>query len=636
MGLKVTTVYSDADYNAPHVKQADRSYRIGAAPSTDSYLCIDKIIDIALRAGVDAIHPGYGFLSENPQFAAACEAAGLIFIGPRTETIELMGSKQQARKLAIEAGIAVVPGSDDHLQSDSEFTSAAEKIGYPVLLKASAGGGGKGMRVVFSKEALLEAVYSARREAKSAFNNETLLLEKYLENSRHIEFQILGDHHGKIVHLFERECSIQRRYQKIIEESPSPSLSSDLRKKLTVAALKLAKKVNYHNAGTVEFIVDENDQFYFLEMNTRLQVEHPVTECLTGVDLVKAQILVAEGHPLSEFLPEIKQQGAAIECRLYAEIPTRDFLPATGVILDWNLSQNTPVRIDSGVELGDVVSIYYDPMLAKLICHGDTREQARRKMVSSLENLSVLGIETNREFLLALLNHPQFIEGQTTTQFIKTHYNSLNSNEISSFDINWAIIGAALVGHETRRKSRKILPNIITGYRNNRAYEQSLTLETADQKYLVTYRNEDAMGSFHLLVNGEGGDISRVNWSPPVLTFQDWMGSLHKMRICLSESAYLLFYNGKNYTLKEEERFPKLRNREKLGDLSAPMPGQVVSVNIKTGDDVEKGATLLTLEAMKMEHTIKAGCSGKVSQVLVTSGDQVMADQLLVVINKSE
>ncbi|MBP6820827.1 MAG: acetyl-CoA carboxylase biotin carboxylase subunit, partial [Acidobacteria bacterium] len=411
MGIATVAVYSDADANAPHVRFADEAVHIGAAPAKDSYLNAERILEAAKLTGAEAIHPGYGFLSENADFAEACATAGIVFIGPQAKAIRQMGLKSPARKLAAAAGCPVVPGYDGEDQSDKTLQAEILKIGFPVLIKASAGGGGKGMRVVRSESEIAEAIESARREAEKAFGNGALLLEKFVERARHVEVQILGDQHGNLVHLFERDCSLQRRHQKVIEESPSPAVSPELRQQMGEAAVKVGQAINYSNAGTVEFILTPNNQFYFIEVNTRLQVEHPVTEAVTGVDLVKLQIEIAEGKPLPFTQSELKTSGHAIEARLYAEDPANDFLPATGKLHDWRLPETVEgLRIDSGVEAGSEVGIYYDPMLAKLIAHADDRATAIRKLSYALRQLSVQGVTTNREFLLRLVEHAGFAD----------------------------------------------------------------------------------------------------------------------------------------------------------------------------------------------------------------------------------
>ena len=421
LGIESVAVYSDADAKAPHVRAADRAIRLGAAPARASYLDAAKVIEAATASGADAVHPGYGFLSERAGFARACAAAGLIFVGPPAEALERMGSKIAARKLMIAAGVPVVPGESPTDQSDAALAAAAKHVGFPVLVKPSAGGGGIGMKVVRSTGEMAEAVAAARREAKAAFGDDDLYVERLVERPRHVEIQIFADAHGHTVHLFERECSVQRRHQKTIEESPCPALSAAVRDRMGAAAVAAAAAVGYRNAGTCEFLLEgsgDDARFYFLEMNTRLQVEHPVTECVVGVDLVQAQLLVASGEPLPFSQTSLAQRGHAIECRVYAEDPAQGFIPQAGPILLYREPRGPGIRVDSGVTEGSEVSVHYDPMLAKLIVWGETREMARRRAVTALREYAILGIRTNIPFLLGILEHAQFIEAAIDTGFL--------------------------------------------------------------------------------------------------------------------------------------------------------------------------------------------------------------------------
>ncbi len=421
LGVETVAVYSDADASAPHVRAADRAVRIGPAPAAESYLRIDAILAAARETGAEAIHPGYGFLSERAVFAAACEQAGLVFIGPPASAIEAMGSKIGARRLAARAGVPVVPGETPAEQTDEAIAASARRVGFPVLLKPSAGGGGIGMKVVRGEADLADAVPRARREAAAAFGDGTILVERLVEHPRHVEIQVFADAHGHTVHLFERECSAQRRHQKTIEESPCPVLSPAMREQMGAAAVAAARAAGYRNAGTVEFLYEDHGdggRFYFLEMNTRLQVEHPVTEMVAGVDLVRAQILVAAGEPLPWTQAQLSQRGHAIECRVYAEDATQNFLPQAGRLLLYREPTAPGVRIDAGVVEGSEVTVYYDPMIAKLVTWGETREVARRRAVTALRDYAVLGIRTNIPFLLWLLEHPRFVAAEVDTRFL--------------------------------------------------------------------------------------------------------------------------------------------------------------------------------------------------------------------------
>lgn len=458
MGLATVAIASEADQHSVHAQAADTWVPVGPSPANESYLVIENVLEAAKSSGADAIHPGFGFLSENAGFARAVKEAGLIFIGPEPETIAAMGSKKASKEIMAQAGVPLVPGYHGSDQSESSLKAEAEKIGYPVLIKASAGGGGKGMRVVERGEDFSAALSTARREALGAFGDDTVLLEKYLMRPRHIEFQVFGDNHGNRVHLFERECSIQRRHQKIIEETPSPALTPELRQAMAEAALKAANAVNYTSAGTVEFMLDEGGAFYFLEMNTRLQVEHPITEMLTGLDLVRWQIMVAAGEPLPLRQEDIQARGHSLEVRVYAEDPDHQFLPQTGRIVGYWEPRGLGVRVDSGVQMGDEVSIYYDPMLAKLITWGPDREISRQKMLVALSNYAIHGVRTNITYLRSLLEHPAFIAGDTPTSFISQHGSDLLPKHAY---LQQAMALSHLTGHADSSRPPSESPHVI-------------------------------------------------------------------------------------------------------------------------------------------------------------------------------
>ena len=448
LGIETVAVYSEADRQAPHLRLADEAYLIGPPPSAESYLRIDKIIEVAKSSGVQAIHPGYGFLAENPSFPLACKEAGLVFIGPSAESIRLIGSKLTSRRMITEAGISVVPGTCEGVDSLEELKEIASRIGFPLMLKAAAGGGGKGLRMVEGEEELASAYRATRSESQSSFGDATIYVEKYLDCPRHIEFQVLADQHGNYIHLGERECSIQRRHQKIIEESPSPMMTPELRKKMGEMAVRAARAVDYYSAGTVEFLVDNSRDFYFLEMNTRLQVEHPVTELVTGIDLVKAQLLIAEGKPLPWKQEDINQQGAAVECRIYAEDPDNNFLPSPGKILGLSIPAGPGIRDDGGIYEGYEVPIYYDPLLSKLISWGSNRQEAIQRMRRALQEYRIVGIKTNLPFLRKILEHPAFIKGEIDTHFIERHITGKTMLEVPENLKEVAIIAAALHAYE--------------------------------------------------------------------------------------------------------------------------------------------------------------------------------------------
>jgi acetyl-CoA carboxylase biotin carboxylase subunit len=452
MGIPGVAVYSDADRPAPHVRQADEAYLLGPAPSRESYLRGDRILEVARAAGVDAIHPGYGFLAENAGFARACEEAGIAFIGPASQTIALMGEKTSARRVAVEAGVPVVPGSLEPMADDAAIRVEAERIGFPIMLKAAAGGGGKGMRLVARPEDLASASARARGEAKSAFGDDSVYLEKAILRPRHIEIQVLGDHHGNAVHLFERECSIQRRHQKVIEESPSPFVTPELRERMGAAAVALVRKVAYRNAGTLEFLVDADRNPYFLEMNTRLQVEHPVTELVTGQDLVKLQIRIAQGEPLPFAQPDLSQRGHAIECRIYAEDPDNGFLPSAGRITALRVPGGPGVRDDSGVYQGYEVPIHYDPLISKLVAYGGDRQDAMARMRRAISEYTILGIKTTLPFFARVLEHPDFLSGNFDTSFIEDAYRQRGPDRTRPWED--VVVAAAVRAFRDRQAAR--------------------------------------------------------------------------------------------------------------------------------------------------------------------------------------
>jgi 3-methylcrotonyl-CoA carboxylase alpha subunit len=630
MGIATVAVYSDADANMPFVAEADEAIRLGPAPSSESYLRIDKILEAAALTRSDAIHPGYGFLAENAAFAEACGEAGVIFIGPTPDAIRAMGSKREAKALVQGAGVPVIPGYDGASQDPQVLAKEAIKIGFPVLLKASAGGGGKGMKLVRREAELPDAIASAAREGQSSFGDGTLLIEKYIEEPRHVEIQILGDHHGNLIHLNERECSIQRRHQKIIEESPSPALDPALRKRMGDAAVSCGRVIGYQNAGTVEFILAPDRSFYFLEVNTRLQVEHPVTECVTGLDLVEEQILIAQGEPLRVSQETVRFEGAALEVRLYAEDPAAGFLPQSGKVVDWNLPPAEGLRVDNGVEAGSEVSIHYDPMLAKIISSGATRSLAIQRMRQALRSLSVQGVTTNRELLLRVLNHPAFIAGETDTHFIERHLRDELGERDAVSDQQRAAIAAALAEQQRRDGERVLVPAVPSGWRNNYHTPQSVDFVAGQNEIRVDYRH---LGNDRFLVwTGEiQREIRVISWKPPQLTLEE--GS-HRWRARVSFDGDRAYVHTAelNISLLRQPRFPDKARAIPAGGCIAPMPGKVVELRVAEGDTVQAGQVLLIMEAMKMEHSVTAPQDGVVAQVSVAAGDQVGADALLIVV----
>ena len=627
MGISTVAVYSDVDARAPHVRLADEAVHIGPAPSRESYLNIERIIDAAKRTGAQAIHPGYGFLSENADFAEACETVGLTFIGPTADAIRKMGLKSTARRIMSEAGVPVVPGYDGDDQALETLRERAREIGLPVLIKASAGGGGKGMRVVRDAGELPDAIEASRREAEKSFRDGALLVEKYIENARHIEVQILGDHYGNLVHLFERECSIQRRHQKIIEESPSPALNPELRERICGTALAAGRAIGYSNAGTVEFILAPSGDFYFIEVNTRLQVEHPVTEMTTGLDLVKLQIEIAEGKPLMLAQEDVKQTGYAIEARLYAEDPANHFLPATGRIYEWNPPTTVDgVRIDSGVEAKTEIGIHYDPLLAKLIARGADRETALRKLVSSLKNLTALGVQTNREFLIRALEHSNVRRGQYHTGFIDEHLDELIEKDAREDLLFAAVI--ALYLHKQEEARATILPSVPPNYRNNPFRNPSIKLQVSGDAFEITWK-----------IAGEDTFIvSCGDWQASVQLVSFENGSVRVaidgiqrlFRIAQAGEQLFVQSASTSQVVTRLPRYPRAQVASEHESAFAPMPGQVLRILVEVGQQISAGDALVILEAMKMEQTLRASADGVVEAVLVKQGDVVAPGDTLV------
>jgi acetyl-CoA carboxylase biotin carboxylase subunit len=632
MGIASAAVYSDADAAAPHVAEADEAVRIGPPPSVDSYLDIGRVLAAAAAVGADAVHPGYGFLAENAELAAGCQAAGLTFIGPPIEAIRRMGSKLEARTIMESAGVPVIPGLSGAGLDDAALAAAGQRLGMPLLIKASAGGGGKGMRLVREAAALPEAIAAARREAARAFGDGTLLLERYVEAPRHVEMQIFGDAHGHVVHLFERECSIQRRFQKIIEEAPSPAVDAGLRARMGTAAVAAGRAIGYTGAGTVEFVLDGRGAFYFLEVNTRLQVEHPVTELITGLDLVELQIRVAEGVPLPFAQNDLRFEGHAIEARLYAEDPAADFLPATGRVMLWEPAAVPGVRCDSGIEEGSEASVHYDPLLAKLIAHGSTRDVAVDRLAVALKRLGVAGVTTNRDFLLAVLAHPAFRAAQLDTHFIDRHLPAAVRQPRR--DPEWTrlqAIAAAIDGHERRRRTPGPLPaSIPSGWRNNRWRAQDVSFrvggETIDVEYIAT-----APGRFDVTIGKQTATVRLAAADDRSLAIEV-DGVLRRFRIAVDGERICVHGPTGAAELVEVPRFPSRWSDELASGCLAPMPGIVRQVLVRPGDHVDKGTVMVILEAMKMEHPLIANAPATVTEVRVEVGQMVDPDAVMVVL----
>ena len=634
MGLHSIAVYSDADADAPHVRAADEAVRIGEAAPSASYLNIEAVLDAARRTHAQAIHPGYGFLSENAAFARAATEAGLVFIGPRAETIEAMGSKTAARRLMQRAGVPIVPGFDGGLASDEAFAEAAVTIGFPVLIKASAGGGGKGMAIVRQPADLPAALAQARRLARAAFGDDALLLERYVEAPRHVEVQIFGDTHGQVVHLFERECSVQRRFQKVIEESPSPAaqLTPELRDALCQAGVRAAQAMAYVGAGTCEFLLDQDGSFYFLEVNTRLQVEHPVTECVTGLDLVRLQLLVAMGASIGDLVGVPSSRGSAIECRLYAEDPDLDFLPVTGEVVVFEVPVGPGLRVDAGIASGSVVGIDYDPLLAKIIAFADTRAEALLRMRGALRRLRIVGLKTNLDFLRAVVGTDAFAAGQTHTHFIAEHFPcSPRRLPRADADLADALTVAAVFAARLRRDINPHLPALRSGFRNSRFRPQRVVFTFEGALHQVDYVDE-GQGLFEVRVDGAAASKVQVRDEGPelrcVIDRRSRAYSVHG-----SETEVTVFAPALSYVLGLVPDFPPPVDAEVPGACVAPMPGRVVLVHVTLGETVVTGTPLLTLEAMKMEHTLTASSAGVVTAVHVESGQRVDAGALLALVS---
>jgi 3-methylcrotonyl-CoA carboxylase alpha subunit len=617
MGIATVAVYSDADADAPHVRFADEAIRIGPAPARESYLSIAKILDAARATGAGAIHPGYGFLAENAAFAEAIADSGLVFVGPPARAIRALGDKRAAKQIATRAGVPVVPGVDNERD--------AHQLGYPLLIKASAGGGGKGMRVVRDQSELADAIERARGEARAAFGDDTLLFERYVERPRHVEIQILADEHGTAVHFGERECSVQRRHQKIVEESPSPALDDARRAAMGAAAVAVARAVDYVGAGTVEFIVDPRGEFYFLEVNTRLQVEHPVTELVTGVDLVREQLRVARGEPLG-YDAAPARRGWAIEVRLCAEDPARDYLPTTGTLLAVDIPET--VRADLGVAAGSEVSIHYDSMLGKLIAHAPTRRDAAQLLRRALELAWLPGVVTNRAHLARILAHPAFLAGELDTQFLERHAGELAAPPPGLDVVRVAAIAATVHGIAARRAPDELAP---PGWRNVRSANQAVEYACETGDVHASYRFDGAA-----LVIAIGGKDTRVErfevvGDRVVLTIDG--GHRRVARVATKGERVYVLLDGRELVLDERPRFAEHAARAAVaGGLVAPMPGKVVKVLVASGDAVAAGAPIVVLEAMKMEHAVRTAAAGVVQAVHVVVGDQVDADRLLAVV----
>jgi propionyl-CoA carboxylase alpha chain len=633
MGIATVAVFSDADSRAPFVADADEAVRLPGSSAAETYLRVDSVVDAAVRTGADAVHPGYGFLAENATFASACAGAGLTFVGPPPEVIAAMGSKLEARRRMAGAGVPVLPGAaiDEGVAGEALGALAAE-LGPPLLVKASAGGGGRGMRLVRDLSELDGAVASARREALSAFGDGTVFLERYVDAPRHVEIQLLADTHGNTVHLFERECSIQRRHQKIVEESPSVAVDEGLRARMGAAAVTAGRAIGYVGAGTVEFLVGPGGEHWFLEVNTRLQVEHPVTECITGLDLVRLQLLVAQGEPLPPEALAPRRQGHAIEVRLYAEDPERDFAPCTGTLHRVAIPTPRGVRVDSGVEDGSVVSTHYDPMLAKVIAHAPTRVQAARLLAASLAAARIHGVTTNRDLLVRILRHPEFLAGATDTHFLERHPAAeLGAPLADEDEERRAAAVAALAGQARRGAARRVLTTLPAGWRNNPSQLERVAFEGPRGRHEVGYRT--GRDGLRLEVDGVSLDAVAVEVAEEAVVLE--VGGVRRRHdVHTVGPVHHVDGPAGAVTLRELPRFPTAETADAPGSLRAPMPGTVLRVEVAAGDPVEAGTVVAVLEAMKMEHAVVAGAAGRVAEVCVRPGQQVEAGAVVAVVEE--
>jgi 3-methylcrotonyl-CoA carboxylase alpha subunit len=618
MGIATVAVYSAADEQTLHVREADEAFYLGPAPAIDSYLNIDAILKIAQECKAEAIHPGYGFLSENPAFAQACATAGIVFIGPSVQALEIMGSKQLAKQHLAQTAIPLIPGYHGTEQSDQHLLAEAQKIGFPLLIKAANGGGGKGMRTVYSHTEFLTELTAARRESSAYFADDTIILEKLIQNPRHIEIQIMADNFGQTVHVFERDCSIQRRHQKVIEEAPAAQLAPELRQQMTDAAIAVAKAIQYRGAGTVECLVENNQHFYFMEMNTRLQVEHPVSEMISGLDLVAWQIKIAANEPLPCSQADIPMRGHAIECRLYAEDPAHEFLPSTGQIRFLRTPNKANLRIDTGIEEHSIISIYYDPMIAKIIAWGTDRNDAIQRLIGALRHYHVGGVKTNRSFLLGILQNPQFAANTYTTHFLQD-----NPITIPQADIFWALSAASAIDYAA------LTHNLDPIYQANFGWQMH---SPSAWHWYYRYQTQ----SFTLL-------ITPLSLQQLRITFPDQTAPTCEFTILCTQDKVSLdngreqrhyYYDelGDHLTVYLEEepielqRVTSHQSQSTLNhrpELTAPMPGTVVAVLKQLGESVESGEALIVLEAMKMEHTIHAPHAGTVQEIFYPVGAQV-------------
>ncbi|QWD08317.1 acetyl-CoA carboxylase biotin carboxylase subunit [Polynucleobacter paneuropaeus] len=648
MGIKTVAVYSEADKEARHVQMADESVCIGPAPSRESYLVMDRIIQACKDTGAEAVHPGYGFLSENELFAKRCEEEGIVFIGPKHQSIAAMGDKIASKKLALEAKVNTIPGHNEAIATTEEAVKIAQGIGYPVMIKASAGGGGKGLRVAFNDKEAAEGFAACKTEAMSSFGDDRIFIEKFVEGPRHIEIQVLGDAYGNIVYLGERDCSIQRRHQKVIEEAPSPFIDPATRKAMGEQAVALAKAVNYQSAGTVEFVVGKDKSFYFLEMNTRLQVEHPVTEGITGLDLVEQMIRVAAGEKLAFKQEDVKLDGWSMECRINADDPFRNFLPSTGRLVKYRPpAEQNGVRVDTGVYEGGEIPMYYDSMIAKLIVHGKDRAEVIQKMRDALNNFVIRGIHSNVPFQAALLQHPRFVSGDFTTGFIAEEYpqgfkkdsvQPANPNRLASLAAfmryryleHIKLIDGQLAGHEMVIAKQFVIVSSKRVGASEDPYELPARIELKQGVYSVYIDAADGLSRYDIESTWRPGDITlhaRINGTSKITAQVERRGV-----------KYYLVLDGAQYDCmvlsplgaELQRRMPVKLPPDTSKLVLSPMPGLLTKIFVKAGESVTAGQKLAAIEAMKMENTLSAVQDGIISEICAKEGDSLTVDQLII------
>ncbi|PCI61915.1 MAG: methylcrotonoyl-CoA carboxylase [Kordiimonadales bacterium] len=643
LGIKTVAVFSDADANALHVAMADEAVHIGPAPAAESYLRADKILAAAKQTRADAVHPGYGFLSENPEFSEACAKNNIIFVGPSATSMRAMALKGAAKKLMVEADVPVVPGYHGDDQTLETLSVEAEKIGFPVLIKAVAGGGGKGMRTVRSAQELEAGIEAARREGENAFGNGKLLIEKLIEIPRHIELQVFGDSDGNAVHLFERDCSLQRRHQKVVEEAPAPGMSDTMRRAMGDAAVRAAESIGYEGAGTIEFIVDvanglDDANFYFMEMNTRLQVEHPVTEMITGLDLVEWQLMIAEGQPLplSQDEIDVLVDGHAVEVRLYAEDPENDFLPAIGKIghFDPFADVVSGGRIDAGVRAGDTVTIHYDPMIGKLIAWGEDRAEAIETLTNLVTDTPVTGVTSNRDFLLRTLKHPDFIAGNVHTGFIAEHTTAL-MQPIALSASDYAMATFAIVAARQNNKTSDDPWGLTDNFRLNMTATEKLWFNVDGEGFLTADMLETGT-TLTATIGDEAFTAENALFVDGTLTITiDGLQQRHAVSVSASEVTLVL--GDRTIVVNRHLRDGSADDdADGPGTITAPMPGKILDVKVSEGEEVSKGDPLLVLEAMKMEQTITAPKDGFVTNLSVSTGDQITGGAVMLIIEEKQ